>query len=255
VARSPHRSRRPLFAAIAFALVPIVTLGFGSAPTFVLAALFVRGGRRASMALDVSAVVYVAATVVYLTTFDTQDSLPPVAAAALAIMLVGGGVEAIAFAPWIARHVRALDPDASRPMRSAAARRHVGDLIGDMEVSERESIAHDPAVRTAIRQRERRRVAREIAAEDPDLAANLRIGRPDLRRTFDDGGLIDVNHVKERVFRTLPGIDAAAADRIVRARERFDGLRSPADLVVHADLPNEVVEALGDRLMFVTDEP
>ena len=241
--RSPHRSRRPLITAIAFALAPIVTLGFGSAPAFVLAALFVRGGRRAAMVLDVSAVAYLAALVVCLTTFDMESgSMSPVGIAALAVMFIAGGVEAIALAPLIARYVRAPEPDA-------------GDLIGNLEVSERESIADDPAIRTAIRQRERRRVAREIAAEDPDLAATLRIGRPDLRRTFDDGGLIDVNRVKQRVLRTLPGIDPAAADRIVRARQRFEGLRSPADLVVHADVPSEVVEALGDRLMFVTDEP
>jgi hypothetical protein len=40
------------------------------------------------------------------------------------------------------------------------------------------------------------------------------------------------------------------AERVVFARGRFDGLRSAADLVVHADIPNEVAERLADRLLF-----
>jgi hypothetical protein len=37
------------------------------------------------------------------------------------------------------------------------------------------------------------------------MAWELRIGRPDLPRVYDDGGLIDVNHVPPQVLATLPG--------------------------------------------------
>jgi hypothetical protein len=43
------------------------------------------------------------------------------------------------------------------------------------------------------------------------------------------------------------------ADRIITARERLDGLRSPADLVVHADVPGDVVDAAQETLVFRPD--
>jgi len=69
----------------------------------------------------------------------------------------------------------------------------------------------------------------------------------------NDGGLIDVNHVPRRVLTTIPGVDTDMADRILTARERLDGLGSPADLVVHADVPSEVVEAAEESLIFRPD--
>jgi hypothetical protein len=113
-------------------------------------------------------------------------------------------------------------------------------------------VASDPALRWALRQRERRRRSREIVAKDPALADELGIGRPDRERGFDDGGLIDVNHVPAAVLAELPGFDPAMADRVIYARERFDGLRSGADLVVHAEVPDEIVQRLGERLLFRT---
>jgi hypothetical protein len=229
-----------------FALAPFVTVGFGSFLAFALAAAFLRGvSRRASITLGVSALVYAAATAVYFATFDTPDgSLPPSAVAALLVMLVGGGVEAIAFAPWIA--------SAMRPTRASITR---DDVIDAITTRERDKLTRDPVVRSAIRQRERRRLAREILTDDRALAKTLHIGRPDLHPDFDDGGLIDVNHAPGSTLAALPGVDAAMAERIVSARERLDGLRSPADLVVEANVPNEVVDALTERLVFPVDEP
>jgi len=85
---------------------------------------------------------------------------------------------------------------------------------------------------------------------DPALATALKIGRPDQQPEFDDGGLVDVNHVPASVLADLPGFDPAMAERVVSARERFDGLTSGADLVVHADVPNDVVARLSERLIF-----
>ncbi|HZN72910.1 MAG TPA: helix-hairpin-helix domain-containing protein [Micromonosporaceae bacterium] len=63
-------------------------------------------------------------------------------------------------------------------------------------------------------------------------------------------GLIDVNRVDVTVLATLPGFDPDMASRVVAARERLDGLRSTADLVVYADVPTEVTDQLADRLLF-----
>lgn len=102
----------------------------------------------------------------------------------------------------------------------------------------------------AARQRERRRLARRIVAEDPERAATLAIGRPDLDRDFVDGGLIDVNHVPAWVLADLPGFTPELAERVVAARDRVDHLRCGADLVAHADVPADLVESLHDVLVF-----
>jgi hypothetical protein len=101
-----------------------------------------------------------------------------------------------------------------------------------------------------VERRERRRIAREIVVRDLALADDLGIGQPGRDGRFDDGGLIDVNRVDVAVLATLPGFDGNIARRVVAARKRFEGLRSIADLVVHAEVPAGVADHLADRLLF-----
>jgi DNA uptake protein ComE-like DNA-binding protein len=242
-----HPYRRPIAAAIVFALVPWITLGFGSALAFGFAAVFLRGlSRRATAVLWASAALYAAALGLFFATVDDApgDSLTSTATTALVVMLVVAGTEAVVLSPWIARTMRRSD-----------VRRDDGDVIAQMSTAARNKLEHDPAIEDAIEQRERRKLARKILTDDRALATTLRIGRPDLLRNFADGGLVDVNHVSVGVLASLPGLDVDMARRIVNARERFDGLRSPADLVVEADIPSDVVDALKDVLVFIVDEP
>lgn len=242
VKASPYRSGRPLLAATVFAATPWITLGFGSALAFGFAALFLRGiSRRVTAVFLLSAAVYAAALGLFLATVDDtpDDSLSATATTALMVMFIAAGVEAVSVSPLVAR---------------AVGGRRQAHTINKITEEERKDLAHDPAIRAAIEQRERRKLAREILANDRALAKTLCIGRPDLHRDFADGGLIDVNHVPDRVLCSLPGVDADMADRIVSARERLDGLRSPADLVVEADVPSDVVDALTDVLVFPVEK-
>ena len=45
-----------------------------------------------------------------------------------------------------------------------------------------------------------RREARRLQQDNPVLAQELKIGRPDLPRGYDDGGLVDVNHVPAAIL-------------------------------------------------------
>ncbi len=241
-----HPNRRPIAAAIVFALVPWITLGFGSALAFAFAAVFLRGlSRLASAGLWASAALYAAALGLFFATVDDapDDSLTSTATTALVVMFIVAGIEAVALSPWV-----------TRTMRRSGAPLDRGDVLVQMSTAERDKLAHDPSIRAAVEQRERRNLARKIVADDRALATTLRIGRPDLVRDFADGGLIDVNHVPEGVLAALPGLDVDMARHIVSARERLDGLRSPADLVVEAHVPSDVVDALKDVLVFVIDE-
>jgi hypothetical protein len=108
------------------------------------------------------------------------------------------------------------------------------------------------AVDEARRRRALREAARQIVRDDPVLARELRIGRPDLLpRSFDDGGLIDVNHVPPEVLSRLPGLTYEMVDRIMRLRTENGGFVSVEELAVHADLPPSIVAELSEYALFI----
>lgn len=95
-----------------------------------------------------------------------------------------------------------------------------------------------------------RNKARKLARKDPALARELRIGRPDLPREYDDGGLVDVNHVPAAVLVSHLNLSPEQAARVVSVRdeiERFDG---PTDLEAYAGLSPERVDELSDLMIF-----
>jgi hypothetical protein len=101
----------------------------------------------------------------------------------------------------------------------------------------------------ASRMRDRRR-ALEIARDDPTLALEMGIGRPDIPGAAH-GGVVDVNNAPEHVLARLPGLDARIAARIVTLREQVEGFSSIEEVGVDAELPARVVERLKDRTVFL----
>jgi hypothetical protein len=113
-------------------------------------------------------------------------------------------------------------------------------------------VALQPALVAALAGRRLREQARAIAAGDPALARELRIGRPDLPRQFDDGGLIDINHVPAPVLMAWLGLSQAETTRVIEARSRLGGFTGPAEACAYAEIPDATIEALRDRLLFLT---
>lgn len=226
-----RRRRRAVVLGVAFALIPWVTLGLATPVAFVFATAVLR-----SRLVAIATVVYTAAVVGMFNTDYPEDRLY---GWFITTAFLVGGVHAVIISPRVIRRL------------SHVPRRAPGEgLIVEIVEEERAAVANDPTLRAALRQRERRHHAREIVAANPALATELGIGRPDLAPDYDDGGLVDVNQVPAAILAALPGFDEAMAEWVVIARERFDGLSSIADLVVHADVPNEVAEGLADRLLF-----
>jgi DNA uptake protein ComE-like DNA-binding protein len=124
----------------------------------------------------------------------------------------------------------------------------VHSLIVRKAYLRRLAILDDPALESARLARERQAYARELAQRDPELARQAQIGRSG---GFDEGGVVDVNHALIEDIADLPGIDGAAARRIVAARESLGGFSSLEDLGMTMDLPGDVVEALRGRVMFL----
>ena len=100
----------------------------------------------------------------------------------------------------------------------------------------------------ALEPEQRRAQARQIADRDPAMARQLGIGRPDLRRAYDDGGLLDLNEVSEDILATLEGITPQVAQAIVWSRHTWGKFGSVSDLVnrglMGLPLPAEVTERL-----------
>ena len=94
-----------------------------------------------------------------------------------------------------------------------------------------------------------RHQARQFATFDPDRARTLGIGRPDLMRAFDDGGLVDVNNVPGHELVRLPGISSEEAHGIVIDRLNRGPYARPEELVVRGVLPMRTVNRLSGRLI------
>jgi hypothetical protein len=108
----------------------------------------------------------------------------------------------------------------------------------------------DDAVALVDARKELRDAARD-AAQDPVVAWELRIGRPDLPRTFDDGGLVDVNHVPPPVLASLPGMTPELVNRVVWVRNQRSGFVSVEELSAFAELPPDLTGILDEYVIFL----
>jgi hypothetical protein len=115
-----------------------------------------------------------------------------------------------------------------------------------------ETKSQQPALTAALQARQRREEAKAIVARDVDLARELRIGRPDLPRQFDDGGLVDLNHVPAPVMVQLLGLsEAEAAAQVIEARDRIGGFLSAEEVIAHTDLSPTRIDGIRERLVFL----
>jgi hypothetical protein len=114
--------------------------------------------------------------------------------------------------------------------------------------------ALQPVMTAALEARERREQARAIVDRDPALARELRIGRPDLPRQFDDGGLVDVNHVPAQALVDQLGLTPAEAARVVEQRDRLGAYYTPEEVGAFAEVTEATVDVLRERLLFLAVE-
>jgi len=90
-----------------------------------------------------------------------------------------------------------------------------------------------------------------LRASDPAAARELGIGRPDLGRGYDDGGLVDLNTASAGVITSVCGVDALLADAIVAARTRRGGLfYGLGEVLIDVAVPSAVEGELRERAVF-----
>lgn len=93
--------------------------------------------------------------------------------------------------------------------------------------------------------------ARVMARDDPQMARDLRIGRPDLPRHYDDGGLVDVNSAPAEVMTKWLGLTAAQSGQVVGAREQLGRFEHVEDLVNLAGLEPTTHDLVKDRIILM----
>jgi DNA uptake protein ComE-like DNA-binding protein len=107
----------------------------------------------------------------------------------------------------------------------------------------------DASERAQARLRDRRE-AKQLVRENPVLAREMGVGRPDIAGAADVG-LVDINNAPASALAKLPGVDDALATRIVEARAQLGAFSSVEDLGIALDLPGDLVEQLRDTAIFL----
>ncbi|REE99460.1 ComEA family DNA-binding protein [Thermomonospora umbrina] len=207
-------------ASVTWAALPFLTLGWATPFVFAGAAVWRRTGH-----LMIASVIYLGLftlELVLLPSIDADPDAERIYGACLLIQAVVG-----CFHAFLVRR-RVFDPEGT------------GGMAGNTA-----------AIGMVRRQRLLRVKARELAAADPAMAKELRIGRPDLPRRYDDGGLIDVNHAPAGVLVMLPGITEEMARRIVAVRDETGGFLSAEELSTLASLPPALTTDLAEYGVFL----
>jgi DNA-binding SARP family transcriptional activator len=218
---APKARRRSLVVRMAAVAVPLLSFG-----TFSWAAIAFLAARRRSLALALAAAGYFLLVVVFgfATTDDPNSQWETVAVLALLLAMAGGAA-------------------------------HTALLLSGTRTGSRKGQPVDHDTLRSLELRIRRGQALTLLDHHPRIARELHIGRPDMARVFNDGGLVDVNAVPEHILAALPGVTVPQAQQIVARRRAVGGFASVDDLITDGLLPVPTVRALSDVLIVVVEEP
>jgi DNA uptake protein ComE-like DNA-binding protein len=112
-----------------------------------------------------------------------------------------------------------------------------------------EAAANERAMEAARGRIARRAAAARLARADPLLARELKIGRPDLPREYDDGGMVDVNHVPGAVLEAHLGLTPEEIASLLSARDHLGAFSSLDELSAYGGLKPDRVDEFRDRIM------
>ena len=223
--RVVNRNGMSPFLSVLWALVPLLTLGWGTGFSFTYAAIRLRDG-----ALGLWAAGYFVLGIIsfgLVSSNSGQSDWQSNLGALMAIALIAlGSAHTFAIRKYL------VEPGTRRKRRAKI-------------VSQQEQ-----ALAEARAEMDRRREAREILTADPELARQLCIGRPDLPRRYKDGGLVDVNHAPATVLAAIPGINSALADQIVTSRDSVGGFRDLSDMSITLGVSPQILDEAATFLVF-----
>ena len=216
-------------------LVPIATLGFGTCVPFFIVAKRTRIRRLSIIGGAYAAVAFLS---LYLLNFNgNNDRWQSSLGRAIAITCAAVGTA----------HVFGIRRQLGAGSQVGGPRMNFSQLPGAYTNSTERS---NYVIARGVERMALREAARQIVLTQPRLADELRIGRPDLPREFDDGGLVDINHVPASVLAQLPDVSRNLALRIVDARQTIDCFESLDDISLVLGMPPQKLDHLRDVALF-----
>lgn len=107
----------------------------------------------------------------------------------------------------------------------------------------------DPAIAAILAARQRRAETRALVVKDRSLARELGVGRPDLGRGYDDGGLVDINSAPASVIAERCDLTPNEAASIVSAREARGGAGwfTVDEILIDVALPADAGDRVRER--------
>lgn len=105
--------------------------------------------------------------------------------------------------------------------------------------------------RTVLTTAAQRSWGRNLAQQEPEMARELRIGRPDLPRSIADGGLVDINSVGPEALEKVLSLKPDDVQRLLKARTAAGRFTDLEDLQRSTTLPAEPIRRAGDYLVFL----
>ena len=224
-AASRTRTGGSMLRPILWASVPIWSIGFLSFVPFLAYAMIQRRAKDWAVFA-----VYLAATVAMIVALAAVNSSSSASAGVGGFIVVLAGCAAV--------HAAIV----FRPSRGLSS------LGASMPLSPRQR--NRVAVAQAQDRIERRKDARHLLKTNPGLARDLRIGRPDLPREYDDGGLVDVNHVPGAVLAGQLGLSPAEVTDVLAARDKLGKFTSADELCAYTALAPDRVDELRELMLF-----
>jgi hypothetical protein len=208
-------------------LVPVVSLGFLAFVPFLYIALVRRRRRDWLVCAGYVSAVIVMVILVSVAGSGSATDL----AGGLILLLMGLGAT---------HSFVALRPAAGvgAPAQSAVAQPRSGR-------PDQRAVLHAAKVRM-----HQRAEARKLFEDNPALARDLKIGRPDLHRSYDDGGLVDVNHVGADILVRCLDLRPAEAEAIVAARGQLGRFTGCPEVSTYANLPPDRLDGISDLMIF-----
>ena len=101
--------------------------------------------------------------------------------------------------------------------------------------------------------RRKRNEARKLAEEDPMMARELGIGRPDSRQGYDDGGLLELNFATGEQLSAVCGLPRNVAEEVVASRATLGRFVNVEDAIVFGRIGEEYAPMVRDRGIIVAD--
>jgi len=236
--RVPVRRAAPVVRQVLWASVPVWSIGFLSFVPSLAYAIMRR--RRADWAVFAA---FLAATIGLIVAAGTVGSGNGGGTAAF-----GGFI--IALAGCAAVHAAVVFRPGNAPAASVAASGVTAPGAAASGVAPGMRQHNKDAIAEAKDRIERRKDARRLAETDPALARDLHIGRPDVPRDYDDGGLVDVNHVPGAVLATGLGLSPDEVTDVIAARDKLGRFTSADELCAYTDLSPDRVDELRDLMIF-----